>query len=71
MSNYVPVNAAPMTYAYGVNDRSIKPEVYELPARPIHLPLCFLWAEDGMLAPFSHFEIVESDLYPNLVASSN
>lgn len=47
MSNYVPVNAAPMTYAYGVNDRSIKPEVYELPARPIHLPLCFLWAEDG------------------------
>lgn len=47
MSNYTPVNAAPMTYALGVNDRSIKPEIYELPPRPIHLPLCFIWAEDG------------------------
>ena len=45
--NYTPVNAAPMTISLGVNDRSIKAEVYEAPARPIHYPLQFIWAADG------------------------
>lgn len=36
-----------MTIAFGVNDRSTKALIATPPARPIHLPLCFIWAEDG------------------------